>query len=89
MDPIYFLINLIFLINYIYIYIFVFYFIKFKIKLINKIDEKIQLLLIQKKMLTVKIMTKYITISEIYSKIRSKEDIINYFREQGKPYYII
>ena len=26
---------------------------------------------------------KYITISEIYSKIKSKDDIINYFLEQG------
>ena len=26
---------------------------------------------------------QYITLSEIYSKIRSKDDIINDFREQG------
>ena len=55
MEPIYLFINLIFLINYIYIYKFIFDFIKFKIKLINKIDEKIRLLLIQKKMLTNKL----------------------------------
>ena len=29
-------------------------------------------------------MAKYISISEIQSKIKSREDIINYFREQGK-----
>ena len=29
-------------------------------------------------------MSKYITISEIYSKIKSKDDICNYFREQGE-----
>ena len=29
-------------------------------------------------------MAKYITIAEIYSKIKTKADIINYFREQGK-----
>ena len=27
---------------------------------------------------------QYITLSEIYTKIKSKDDIINYFREQGK-----
>ena len=28
-------------------------------------------------------MSKYITISEIFSKIKSRDDIQNYFREQG------
>ena len=29
-------------------------------------------------------MSRYISICEIYSKIKTKDDIINYFREQGK-----
>ena len=29
-------------------------------------------------------MAQYISLSEIYSKIKCKDDIINYFREQGK-----
>ena len=34
-------------------------------------------------------MSQYISISEIYSKIKNKSDIINYFREQGMLLYII
>ena len=34
-------------------------------------------------------MAQYISISEIYSKIRNKSDIINYFREQGTSIYTI
>ena len=31
-------------------------------------------------------MNKYISIADIYSKIKSKDDIVNYFREQGNLY---
>ena len=30
-----------------------------------------------------------ILVHEIFSKLRTKEDKINYFREQGMPYYFI
>lgn len=32
-------------------------------------------------------MVKYISLTEIYSKIKTKEDIQNYYKEQGKINY--
>ena len=54
-----------------------------------KLDRWKKCINYEKKNKNKKYMTQYISIFEIYSKIKNKSDIINYFREQGMLIYII